>query len=86
VPLAIYAARLSGRLPLADVLRAAIEAGGDTDTVASIAGQIAGAWLGRKQIPAQLVQSLPDARTILPIVEQFAATLHKPEAPARKNR
>lgn len=44
---------------LETVLRNAIEAGGDTDTIASIAGQIAGAWIGASQIPIELISSLP---------------------------
>lgn len=75
VPLALYAARLIDRIPLVDVLRGAIEAGGDTDTIASIAGQIAGAWIGAREIPAELVHSLPATEGIPSIAEEFADTL-----------
>lgn len=75
VPLAIYAARLIDRISLVDVLRGAIEAGGDTDTIASIAGQIAGAWIGARRIPSELVHSLPDAEDISRIADEFAGTM-----------
>jgi len=41
VPLALYCAQFIGEKPLSVVLAQAIEAGGDTDTIASITGQIA---------------------------------------------
>lgn len=71
VPLALYAARLIARLPLADVLRAAIEAGGDTDTIASMAGHVAGAWLGGSQIPDNSVQLLPHSEEIERIAKEL---------------
>ena len=75
VPLALYAARSIDQLPLDAVLQNAIEAGGDTDTVASITGQIAGAWIGRSQIPAEIVEPLPRAHEIENIAAQFATTV-----------
>lgn len=75
VPLALYAARLSEHLPFDQVLRSAIEPGGDTDTVASITGQVAGAWIGAQQIPRTLIDSLPDAQSIERITDEFAQTL-----------
>jgi ADP-ribosylglycohydrolase len=75
VPLALYAARQIDHLPLELVLRNAIEAGGDTDTIASITGQIAGAWIGASQIPTELIDSLPTASDIKLIVDHFAETI-----------
>lgn len=75
VPLALYAARSVDRLPLDVVLRNVIEAGGDTDTIASISGQIAGAWIGRSQIPKELIQLLPHQETVANISDEFAATV-----------
>jgi ADP-ribosyl-[dinitrogen reductase] hydrolase len=77
VPLAIYAARSIVRLPLDAVLRSAIEAGGDTDTIASMTGQIAGAWIGASQIPRDMIQSLPDANDIERIANEFAGTIER---------
>ena len=72
VPLALYAARNIDRFPLKLVLRDAIEAGGDTDTIASITGQIAGAWIGASQIPAELIESLPNIENV---IDRFAETI-----------
>jgi hypothetical protein len=60
---------------LADVLRGAIEAGGDTDTIASMTGQIAGAWIGASRIPREMIELLPEARMIEGTAEEFAATV-----------
>src|ERR1700746_3939622 len=46
VPLALYCAQFIAEKPLSVVLAQAIEVGGDTDTIASIAGQIAGTASG----------------------------------------
>jgi ADP-ribosyl-[dinitrogen reductase] hydrolase len=75
VPLALYAARSIDHLPLKAVLCGAIEAGGDTDTVASMTGQIAGAWLGASQIPRKMIELLPNSRDIERIADEFAGTL-----------
>jgi ADP-ribosylglycohydrolase len=58
-----------------DVLRNAIEAGGDTDTIASMAGQVAGAWLGASQIPRKVIESLPNKPDIGRIAAEFAKTV-----------
>ena len=77
VPLALYAARGIDRLPLETVLRDTIEAGGDTDTIASIAGQIAGAWIGASQIPTKFIDALPANLYIKDVLDQFAETIHE---------
>ena len=51
------------------------EAGGDTDTIASMTGQIAGAWIGASNIPRNLIALLPRADQIERIVDEFAATV-----------
>lgn len=75
VPLALYAARSITRLPLDAVLRSVIEAGGDTDTVACMTGQISGAWLGASQIPREVIERLPNARDIEQTANRFATTV-----------
>jgi ADP-ribosylglycohydrolase len=75
VPLALYAVRSVERLSFDVLLRNVIEAGGDTDTIASMTGQIAGAWLGASKFPWQLVSSLPRADEIERIVDEFAGTV-----------
>ncbi len=75
VPLALYAARSIDRLPFEIVLQNAIEAGGDTDTIASIAGQIGGAWIGHSKISAEMSQRLPNSDQIDRIANDFAETV-----------
>lgn len=75
VSLALYAARSIDRLQLDVLLHNVIEAGGDTDTIASMTGQITGAWLGASQIPRDLIESLPDAPDIERIADAFAEAL-----------
>ncbi len=75
LPLALYAARAIGQAPLHEVLRNAIEAGGDTDTIASMTGQIAGSWLGVSGIPRELIESLPSVAYIERVADEFASTL-----------
>lgn len=63
VPLAIYAASQSPNIGMIKMFEEIIQAGGDTDTNASIAGQIAGCLAGIKNIPntlAKKLQHMPD--------------------------
>lgn len=75
VPLALYAARQVGRLGLAGMLAEVITAGGDTDTNASIAGQVAGAALGLGGLPPELLGMLPQQKWVLGIARSFAETV-----------
>jgi ADP-ribosylglycohydrolase len=75
VPLALYAASSIADLTLRSVLQGSIEAGGDTDTIASMAGQIAGAWIGASQIPRDMIEPLPNASEIVRIANEFAGAL-----------
>jgi poly(ADP-ribose) glycohydrolase ARH3 len=58
VPLALYLAFTS--TDIADVVTRATFAGGDTDTVASMAASIVGAALGRESIPASWISRVRD--------------------------
>ncbi len=58
VPFALFCASQVPRLGLRTMLAATIAAGGDTDTNASLAGQVAGALLGQQGIPAELLSKL----------------------------
>jgi ADP-ribosyl-[dinitrogen reductase] hydrolase len=58
VPLAIFAATQIHQLGLTGMFQALIDAGGDTDTNASLAGQIAGTLLGVNNFPDELMQKL----------------------------
>ena len=43
-----------------DTVSAAISLGGDTDTLAAMAGALSGAWLGVSKIPRHLIERLED--------------------------
>lgn len=58
VPLAIFAATQVRILGLTRMYQAIIDAGGDTDTNASLAGQIAGTLVGVNNFPEELMQKL----------------------------
>ncbi len=73
VPLAIYGAQQVTRLGFAATLCELIAAGGDTDTVASMAGQIAGALLGQQALPNDLMNRLPEPESIISIARSLAA-------------
>lgn len=75
VPLALYAASKAERSSFDVLLQNVIEAGGDTDTIASMTGQITGAWLGASTIPRTLIESLPEADKIERLINEFAATV-----------
>ena len=83
VPLALYAARSIDGHSLEDVLRSAIEAGGDTDTIASMTGQIAGACLGVSGIPRELIDRLPNASYVEQVADQFADTIETSEVSSK---
>jgi ADP-ribosylglycohydrolase len=75
VPLAIFAAQMIGEFGFADMLEQVVLAGGDTDTNASLAGQIAGTALGFQRLPADLVARLPQAEMVMEIANEFADTM-----------
>jgi ADP-ribosyl-[dinitrogen reductase] hydrolase len=66
VPLALF---LAGRMTpetFADGLAELVEAGGDTDTIGSIAGQVASARLGLSRLPQDLVALNPVQEVVAP--------------------
>ena len=72
VPMAIWAAQSAGVCGFEPMIRDVIRCGGDTDTIASMAGQIAGAFLGCDGIPESLLQKLPRYQSILHTAERLA--------------
>ena len=69
VPLALLAAKKSTELGFENTLAQVIMAGGDTDTIASITGQIIGAEIGFPALPERLIKLVPQIQGI----EVFAA-------------
>lgn len=53
------------------------ELGGDTDTIGSIAGQMAGTLLGADNLPLHVLSSVPDVETITRVAEDFGAVVHR---------
>lgn len=78
VPFALYAAQSIADCSLDVLLRNVIEAGGDTDTIASMTGQVAGTWLGASKLAHDLLKRLPNATQIENTVDAFAATVTPP--------
>ncbi|HAO05614.1 MAG TPA: hypothetical protein DCQ50_01250 [Chryseobacterium sp.] len=77
VPFAIFCATKILDLGLEKMFQEIIDSGGDTDTNAFIAGQIAGTLIGTKNIPKELIsklKNLPDYNWIKEIIE---TTKHK---------
>ena len=72
VPLALYGAQQIESLGFEPLLRELILTGGDTDTIASIAGQIAGTFSGRSNLPEQMALRLPELALIEEIAIGFA--------------
>ena len=72
VPLALYCAQYIAREPLAQVIIRAIEAGGDTDTIASITGQIAGAVAESACDYANYFATIEGGDEIIRSAERFA--------------
>lgn len=73
VPIALLAARGAADRPFEAVVASAVAAGGDADTIASIAGQVAGAALGLRAIPEDFRSRLDDRASIEATAAAFAA-------------
>lgn len=72
VPFAIYCSTKIIDLGLEEMLKQIIFSGGDTDTNASIAGQIAGTLIGTENIPYELIlklRKLPDYKWIKQVID-----------------
>jgi ADP-ribosylglycohydrolase len=75
VPLALYGAERISRLGFERMLYDLVSAGGDTDTTASIAGQVAGGLLGRTGLPGETIDRLPALEMIEGITRAFCAAV-----------
>lgn len=71
VPLALLAFLVNQDSPAA-AIRYAVRAGGDTDTIAAMAGALAGARAGALELPAEWVDRLEPAARMSALAEQLA--------------
>lgn len=72
VPLALYCAQSIASNNLADVLAMTVTCGGDTDTIASIAGQVAGTVAGVAAVASGLLAAIHGADNVVAAAHQFA--------------
>jgi len=72
VPLALYCAQSIASESLPPLLARAIRVGGDADTIASIAGQIAGTVVGSSGIPHHFVAEVEGGDAAAAIASEFA--------------
>ena len=77
VPLALYCAQSIAFEPLPVVLALTIGVGGDTDTIASIAGQLAGTVVGSAGIPHDLFAAVEGGEEVAAIAEEFSEFVAK---------
>ncbi|HXA00297.1 MAG TPA: ADP-ribosylglycohydrolase family protein [Candidatus Dormibacteraeota bacterium] len=72
VPLALYCAQFIAERSISTVIAQAIETGGDTDTIASITGQIAGTVAGVPSDYAEHFSRITGGDEIIQVAERFA--------------
>lgn len=75
VPLALCGAQRIQSLGFDKMMKELIGVGGDTDTIASIAGQVAGALIGRPVLPEKMMARLPERLLIESLANEFAETV-----------
>jgi ADP-ribosylglycohydrolase len=75
VPLALLGAQQISELGFTGLMESIVKAGGDTDTIASMTGQVCGTMLGRTGLPEEMVGRLPSKERIISIAETFANTV-----------
>jgi ADP-ribosyl-[dinitrogen reductase] hydrolase len=73
VPLSLVAAWHMVGGSFSDVIDELTRLGGDVDTIASIAGQVAGWRLGARALPTALLHGLPERELVERIGDRFAA-------------
>jgi ADP-ribosylglycohydrolase len=76
IPLALCGASRIRSLDFKTVLIELIACGGDTDTNASIAGQVAGALIGRSRLPEELIARTPDRVSVEAVASAFSESLN----------
>lgn len=72
IPLVIYSLNYFQKLGFQTLLQELVALGGDSDTIASITGQIIGSFIGFNALPKDLVNALPTSDNIFTIAQNFA--------------
>lgn len=72
VPLALYSVQHLHEDGFTGWLRSVVELGGDCDTIASMAAQIAGCWLGGQRVPSNLIEKIPEGALVRNSAAAFA--------------
>ena len=72
VPLVLVACSQFSTLGFQSLLRQLVAIGGDTDTQASLAGQVLGARLGIDNLPQLWIERLPERTELMAAAERFA--------------
>jgi ADP-ribosyl-[dinitrogen reductase] hydrolase len=75
IPLALYATAHFSTFGFERLISETVGCGGDTDTNASIAGQIAGTMLGCEQLPSWMLDKLPQCELIAETAMAFASAV-----------
>ena len=78
VPLALYCAQHGTDVPLTRVVEGAIACGGDTDTIASMAGQVVGAARGASSMPDVDGLGIEGIEGLAAIARRLAAIVPRP--------
>lgn len=86
VPLALYCAQSIASEPLPIVLAQTISVGGDTDTLASMAGQVAGTVAGLAGIPHDLLAEVSGSDELKSTAEDFAEFIAHGNPPSLRRR
>jgi ADP-ribosylglycohydrolase len=76
VPLALYAAQLIQSIGFQATLEQIISVGGDTDTMAAIAGQVMGVFCGHDSLPESLKERLPDREAVELVSSLFGSVVN----------
>ncbi|HWB13872.1 MAG TPA: ADP-ribosylglycohydrolase family protein [Pirellulales bacterium] len=72
VPFALMAAEHLGEMSFSAVIEEVVMAGGDTDSTASMAGQICGTCVGQQALPDDWLDRLPEAHDVRRTADCFA--------------
>jgi len=83
VPLALLGAQRILSTGFTAVLKELISLGGDADTIASMAGQVMGAYLGESELPKSELERLPQRDEIIRIIDRFVVTIAESETYSR---